>query len=143
MFDARPFWELRTKYRKALFKYTGDRFREQGPAQELLDKVTGEELVVERIEKKQESMPPPLLYDLTQLQRDMNLRHGLSAARTLAVAQELYEKKLLTYPRTDSRHLSLDMVEQVRNTLAGLRRWNQDALGLLEPGDCSAAQTAG
>ena len=131
VFDARPFWELRTKYRKALFKYTGDRFREQAPAQELLDRVTGEDLVVERVEKKQESLPPPLLYDLTQLQRDMNLRHGLSAARTLAVAQELYEKKLLTYPRTDSRHLSLDMVEQVRTTLGGLRQWNQEALGLL------------
>jgi len=131
VFDARPFWELRTKYRKALFKYTGDRFREKEPAQELLDKVTGEDLVIERVDKKQESLPPPLLYDLTQLQRDMNLRHGLSAARTLAVAQELYEKKVLTYPRTDSRHLSLDMVDQVRNTLAGLRKWNPDALALL------------
>ncbi|MFN3241341.1 MAG: DNA topoisomerase 3 [Planctomycetota bacterium] len=131
VFDARPFWELRTSYRKALFKYTGDRFREQGPAQELLDKVTDEDLVIERVEKKQESLPPPLLYDLTQLQRDMNLRHGLSAARTLAVAQELYEKKVLTYPRTDSRHLSLDMVDQVRTTLASLRQWNPDALALL------------
>lgn len=131
VFDARPFWELRTRYRDAWFKYTGDRFREQAPAQELLDKVTGEELVVVKVEKKQESAAPPLLYDLTQLQRDMNLRHGLSASRTLAVAQELYERKLLTYPRTDSRHLSLDMVDQVRNTLAGLRPWNPDALALL------------
>lgn len=131
VFDARPFWELRTKYREALFKYTGDRFREPAPAQELLDAVTGADLVVERVEKKQESLPPPLLYDLTQLQRDMNLRHGLSASRTLAVAQELYERKLLTYPRTDSRHLSLDMVDPVRATLASLRTWSADALGLL------------
>jgi DNA topoisomerase-3 len=131
VFDARPFWELRTRYREALFKYTGDRFREEAPAQELLQRVQGADLVVTRVEQKEESLPPPLLYDLTQLQRDMNLRHGLSASRTLAVAQELYEKKLLTYPRTDSRHLSLDMVEQVRTTLGGLRQWNADALALL------------
>ncbi|MCK5941968.1 MAG: DNA topoisomerase III, partial [Planctomycetes bacterium] len=64
VFAARPFWELRTTYRKALFRYTGDRFREQEPAKELLDKVTGEPLVIERVERKQESLPPPLLYDL-------------------------------------------------------------------------------
>ncbi len=131
VFDARPFWELRTRYREALFKYTGDRFREAAPAQELLERVTGEDLCVTRVEQKQESLVPPLLYDLTQLQRDMNLRHGLSASRTLAVAQELYEKKLLTYPRTDSRHLSLDMVDQIRTTLAALRKWSPDALALL------------
>ena len=130
-FDARPFWELRTRYRSARFKYTGDRFREQAPAQELLEKVTGEPLTIDKVEKRRESQPPPLLYDLTQLQRDMNLRHGMSAARTLAVAQELYEKKVLTYPRTDSRHLSRDMVDAVRTTLAKLRQWNPDALQLL------------
>jgi DNA topoisomerase-3 len=61
----------------------------------------------------------------------MNLRHGMSAARTLEVAQELYEKKLLTYPRTDSRHLSLDMVDPVRTTLGQLRSWNPEALAVL------------
>ena len=131
VFDSRPFWELRTRYRDALFKHTGDRFREEAPAQGLLAKVTGEDLVVVKVEKKRESTPPPLLYDLTQLQRDMNLRHGMSASRTLAVAQELYERKLLTYPRTDSRHLSTDMVDQVRATLAGLRAWRPETLALL------------
>ncbi|MCR9245990.1 MAG: DNA topoisomerase 3 [bacterium] len=131
VFDARPFWELRTKYRGARFKFTGDRFREKEPAQELLSKVEGQPLTIEKLEKRSESQPPPLLYDLTQLQRDMNLRHGMSAARTLTVAQELYEKKLLTYPRTDSRHLSLDMVDTIRSTLAKLRPWNPEALKLL------------
>jgi len=132
VFDSRPFWELRTKYRKARFKYTGDRFREPEAAQEMLKKVEDQPLEVQRIETKQESLPPPNLYDLTQLQRDMNLRYGMSAARTLAVAQELYEKKVLTYPRTDSRHLSLDMVDQVRSTLGQLRHWNPAALALLQ-----------
>lgn len=132
VFDARPFWELRTRYRQARFRYTGERFREQPPAQELLAKVTHQPLQIDRIERKTESLPPPLLYDLTQLQRDMNLRHGLSAQRTLEIAQELYERKLLTYPRTDSRHLSGDMVDPVRTTLGQLRAWNQDALALLQ-----------
>ncbi|MFN8825906.1 MAG: DNA topoisomerase 3 [Planctomycetota bacterium] len=131
VFDPRPFWELRTRYRGARFRYAGERFREQAPAQELLAKVEGQPLRIERLERRTESLPPPLLYDLTQLQRDMNLRHGMSAQRTLEVAQELYERKLLTYPRTDSRHLSLDMVDTVRTTLAQLRAWDQDKLAVL------------
>ena len=131
VFDPRPFWELRTRYRKARFRYAGDRFRDAAPAQELLAKVLGQPLVIERLERRHEALPPPLLHDLTQLQRDMNQRHGLSAQRTLEVAQELYEKKLLTYPRTDSRHLSLDMVDTVRTTLAQLRAWDPDKLAVL------------
>ncbi len=131
VFDSRPFWELRTKYRSARFRFTGERFREPAPAQDLLAKVTGQPLSIDRLERRTESLPPPLLYDLTQLQRDMNLRHGLSAQRTLEVAQELYEKKLLTYPRTDSRHLSLDMVDTVRTTLASLRAWDPAKLAVL------------
>ena len=131
VFDPRPFWELRTRYRKARFRYAGDRFREQAPAQELLAKVEGQPLRIDKLERRTESLPPPLLYDLTQLQRDMNLRHGLSAQRTLEVAQELYEKKVLTYPRTDSRHLSLDMVDPVRTTLAQLRAWDAGKLAVL------------
>ncbi len=131
VFDARPFWELRTRYRGARFRFTGERFREQPPAAALLQQVTGQPLGIDRIDRRTESLPSPLLYDLTQLQRDMNLRHGLSAQRTLEVAQELYEKKLLTYPRTDSRHLSVDMVDTVRTTLGQLRAWNAEALALL------------
>ena len=128
VFDARPFWELHTKYRGARFKFTGERFPEGPPAEDLLQQVQGVPLAIARIERRSESLAPPLLFDLTQLQRDMNLRHGVSSARTLEVAQDLYEKKLLTYPRTDSRHLSSDMVDVVRTTLAQLRAWNAEAL---------------
>lgn len=131
VFDARPFWELRTTYRKALFRHAGDRFHDEAKAKELLAKVEGKPLSILGVDVKTEVIPPPLLYDLTQLQRDMNLRHGLSASRTLEIAQQLYEKKLLTYPRTDSRHLSLDMVEPVRQTLGQLRAWNPTALQAL------------
>ena len=131
VFDARPFWELRTTYRKAVFRHAGERSHDEATGKALLAKVEGQPLQIVSIEKRTERIPPPLLYDLTQLQRDMNLRYGFSASRTLEIAQQLYEKKLLTYPRTDSRHLSLDMVDDVRKTLGELRAWNADAMRLL------------
>ncbi len=69
-------------------------------------------------EKKPTSQAPPLLFDLTSLQRDANGRFGFSARRTLQVAQQLYEKhKVLTYPRTDSRYLPEDYVDTVKRTM--------------------------
>lgn len=72
--------------------------------------------VVNRVEKKQKSAQPPKLYDLTSLQRDGNRIFGYTAQQVLDYAQALYEKKLLTYPRTDSNYLTEDM----RATLPGL-----------------------
>lgn len=66
------------------------------------------------VEVRNEQVQPPRLFDLTTLQREMNKRHGLSAARTLAAAQSLYEEfKYLTYPRTDSQYITSDMAGQV------------------------------
>src|SRR3712207_8888751 len=56
---------------------------------------------------------PPLLYDLTALQKEANRRHGFSADKTLSIAQSLYEKKITTYPRTGSRYISVDVFEEV------------------------------
>ena len=116
-FVAVGFWELVTKYRGALFKRHGDRLEDARAAQELLARVTGAPLAITRVEAKDERVPPPLLHDLTALQRDMNAKHGMPAAETLQVAQKLYEDQLLTYPRTDSRHLPQDLHEDVRRTL--------------------------
>ncbi len=72
-------------------------------------------------ESKPSTSLPPLLYDLTSLQREANSRFGFSANRTLALAQALYERhKVLTYPRTDSRALPEDYLDAVKKTLAGL-----------------------
>lgn len=69
---------------------------------------------VENIEEKRVREPPPLLFDLTSLQRTCNRRFGFSAQQTLSIAQQLYEEhKLLSYPRTDSRHLSKDLFSQL------------------------------
>jgi DNA topoisomerase III len=69
---------------------------------------------VASVQRKSRRIPPPLLYDLTELQRHANRLYGMSAQRTLETAQSLYERyKLLSYPRTDSRHLSRDVAETI------------------------------
>ena len=71
------------------------------------------QLTVESVARKVGSTPPPLLYDLTALQKDANRHHGFSADKTLSIAQSLYEKKITTYPRTGSRYISEDVFEEV------------------------------
>ena len=120
-FQPEPFWELLTRYRQTLFRFAGERFKDEAAAQQLLAQVLGQPLAVTKIDRKQERSQPPQLYDLTELQRDMNRRYGLSAADTLAAAQTLYEKKLITYPRTDSRYLGSDMKREIPEILRGLQ----------------------
>ncbi len=92
-------------------------FGDLARAEQIVDKVTGKDGTVEKMEQKEQSERPPLLYDLTSLQRDANRRFGFSARRTLQAAQSLYEdKKAITYPRTSSRYLSGDLVPQLKPT---------------------------
>jgi DNA topoisomerase-3 len=135
-FRPETFHELRTRYRDVLFRHKAaegkeDRFDDGDEARTALASVEGQPFTVTEVEEKRETLRSPLLHDLTQLQRDMNVRFGMSAARTLKVAQDLYEKKLLTYPRTDCRHLPSDLRDDVRRTLHALRSWNPKAIGLL------------
>src|SRR5206468_8189071 len=72
---------------------------------------------ITKLEKAKRKERAPLLYDLTSLQRDANTRFGFSARRTLGAAQRLYEEhKAITYPRTSSRYLTSDMVEEIKPT---------------------------
>ena len=92
-------------------------------AQAIVDRVklagTG---LIESMAQEKRRMPPPLLYDLTELQRHANRLWGFSAKRTLELAQELYEsKKLLSYPRTDSRHLSSDVAATLPQVVKAIR----------------------
>jgi DNA topoisomerase III len=119
-FKPEKFWELFTRYRDTRFKHTGKRFDKETDAQALLGRVTGQPFTITGITEKRESQKPPLLYDLTALQRDMNIRYNLSAANTLKIVQRLYESQLVTYPRTDSRFLSSDMKKQVPSVLSDL-----------------------
>ena len=119
-FKPEQFWELFTSYRDTRFKHTGKRFSKETDAQALLQRVTGQPFSITGVTEKRETLKPPLLYDLTALQRDMNIRFNLSAANTLKIAQRLYEAKLVTYPRTDSRFLSTDMKKQMPKVLCDL-----------------------
>ena len=99
------------------------RIEKEETAKAIVQKVSGKQAVITKVEKEEKKTPPPLLYDLTELQRDCNKKFGFSAKKTLDIAQSLYEKrKMITYPRTDSRYLSADMKGKVHNTL---RRLNE------------------
>jgi len=87
-------------------------------AQAIAARVKGQPGQVVRADREKKTERPPLLYDLTTLQREANAQLGFTAKKTLATAQKLYEQhKLLTYPRTDSRYLSRDMLGKVQKTL--------------------------
>ena len=89
---------------------SSERFKEKAKAETLLAECRkSSRAVVQKTERKEKSERPPALYDLTTLQRDANRMLGFSAQQTLDYTQALYEKKLVTYPRTDSRYLTEDM----------------------------------
>lgn len=91
-------------------------------ADNIAKKIKGKLAIVDSVVKEEKKMPPPLLYDLTELQRDCNRKFGFSAQKTLNIAQDLYEKrKMITYPRTDSRHLSDDMIPKLYVVLSKLK----------------------
>jgi DNA topoisomerase-3 len=81
----------------------------------IVEACRGQQGTITKLEKKEQREKAPMLYDLTTLQREANTRFGFSARRTLAAAQRLYEEhKALTYPRTNSRYLTTDMVEEIK-----------------------------
>lgn len=82
---------------------------------------TAAELTVTSVVRKEVRQEPPLLYDLTALQKDANKRHGFSADKTLTIAQGLYESKFISYPRTGSRYISADVMEEIPHLVATLR----------------------
>jgi DNA topoisomerase-3 len=92
-------------------------------ADKIIEKCSGEPAKVEEKSKKVTQRSPPL-YDLTLLQREANSRFGFSAKNTLSIAQSLYERhKVLTYPRTDSKHLPEDYLPSVKKTVQSQTRW--------------------
>lgn len=84
---------------------------DRNKAEEILKKLQGQPAVLTKVERQRKITPPPAAYDLTELQRDANKKYAYSAKETLSLMQSLYERhKLLTYPRTDSRYISQDVV---------------------------------
>ena len=88
---------------------SGERISDRASAEQLKEACQGAAVTIKKVECKEKSEKPPALYDLTTLQRDANRLLGFTAQQTLDYLQSLYEKKLCTYPRTDSRYLTDDM----------------------------------
>ncbi len=131
-FRPQPFWELSTRYREVLFKYRARRFDKKEKANELLEKISGRDFAITKVSAKKKKEQPPQLFDLTSLQRELNRLHGISASDTLAATQSLYEAKLVTYPRTDSRYLSEDMKPRLPQILSQLKKQRPEQIAPLD-----------
>ena len=116
-FSSVPYWKLSvlTEKEDLSLKTVGCKdYESEASAQTALAALRSQsQLTVETVVRKVAGTPPPLLYDLTALQKDANRHHGFSADKTLSIAQSLYEKKITTYPRTGSRYISEDVFEEV------------------------------
>lgn len=83
------------------------------------------EVQIVKVERKEVKQQPPLPYDLTALQKEANSKHGFSADKTLNIAQGLYEAKLITYPRTGSRYISTDIMDEIPELISGLKAYER------------------
>jgi DNA topoisomerase III len=128
-FVPQDYWEVHAQletdggsgYRGLWHEGSTTRLSEAAPAEAIAAAASGATGTVESLETKPQVEQPPLLYDLTTLQREANSRFGFSASRTLSAAQALYDQhKLLTYPRTNSRYVSGDMVGQLKGIASGV-----------------------
>ena len=141
-FIPQTYWEIVASFeQEGLFfkavwheppKLKNTRILEQEKADQILSKCQGHPARVESIAQKKGQSRPPLLYDLTTLQRACNARFGFPAKKTLAIAQDLYEKqKLITYPRTDSQYISRDVFKQIAGHFRAIRSHYDYLIGRL------------
>lgn len=129
-FQASKYWEVWATFRKNTgetyrgrwFTEETDRFASAQAARDMVAEcLNNREAVVLEVEEKEVKEPPPLLFNLNDLQKEANIKHGLSAEQTLRAAQALYERhKLITYPRTESRHLSTLLAKTIPQRVAAL-----------------------
>jgi len=128
-FVPTPFWVIAVDTAKGNVPFSvlnDGKYTTEQQAQEHLQRVLQDgQLRVEDVEKKHSSRRPPLLYDLTSLQRAANGRYGLTADQTLRIAQSLYEKKYLSYPRTGSRYIPEDVFKTIPALLRKLQEYGE------------------
>lgn len=120
-FVSTPYWQLHLTLKRQdahrMFIHTED-FKEKEAAEAAYSKITSGSLAtITKAERKRTFQQPPLLYDLTTLQKDCNVHYDLTADKTLSIAQSLYEKKLVSYPRTGSRHIPKDVMRHIPSLL--------------------------
>jgi DNA topoisomerase-3 len=117
-FEKRPFYIPQIDCGGFIARF--ERTEDKEAAKKVAQEANGKDAVVTSAERQEKTEVPPKLYDLTSLQRDANRLLGFTAQQTLDYLQALYEKKLATYPRTDSRYLTEDMEESTKSLIAAL-----------------------
>ena len=135
-FDAEWKTVKDTKYFESPLLYKENGFKERADAEKLLAELNegAPEAVAESVERKKEKKQPPMLYNLAELQNDCSALFKISPSDTLKIVQELYEKKLVTYPRTDARVLSTAVAKEIGRNISGLKNfqpvaaWAQGAM---------------
>ena len=128
-----------TKYFESPLLYKENGFKERPAAEQLLAELkAGEpEAVAQAVERKKDKKQPPMLYNLAELQNDCSSLFKISPSDTLKIVQELYEKKLVTYPRTDARVLSTAVAKEIGRNISGLKNFQpvaEFAQGAMESG---------
>ena len=129
-----------SRYFQTPYLYKENGFKEKAYAEKLIQELSVSQplqCTVEKIERKKENRNPPLLFNLAELQNVCSKLFKISPDETLKIVQELYEKKLVTYPRTDARVLSTAAAKEIYKNISGLRNYPQAgdaAQGALELG---------
>ena len=126
-FVPTKFWQLKASTASGGIGFTAQstaRWEQQPEAIAALQRAKDAgQLTVKSVERKETAQEPPLLYDLTTLQKEANTKLNFSADKTLSIAQSLYEKKVMSYPRTGSRYISEDVFEEMPERIALLERY--------------------
>ncbi len=117
--------------------HSEEKFKDKGTAEEIYNKVKAAgSATVTKTERKEKTEDTPLLYDLTTIQKEANSKHGFTAEQTLAIVQKLYEKKLITYPRTGSRYIPEDVfadIPKLLKVIAKKREWVDKVHTVINP----------
>ena len=124
-FTPEPFWELKTVYRETTFNATKGRYLKKEEAAGDLQAIKEVDFTITAFTKKKGKESPPRLFDLTSLQVEGNRKFGASADETLRTIQNLYERKMVTYPRTDSQYLSNDLYPKIPGILQKMTPYAQ------------------
>lgn len=124
-FKPEPYWTVEASFtakngESFKAKYSREKITDKGEAERIFEKVNGKNGVVADIKKKAQKKEAPFLYSLSALQMDANSKYGYTLAKTLEIAQKLYDNGYTTYPRTDSQFLTEDMQDTVRTVLGRL-----------------------
>ena len=139
-FKPTQFWQMHFTTEgdgNAIKFQTTERWNDKTTAENHYQQLKGyKSVVVSKVECKEKAEEPPLLYDLTALQKDANVRYGFTAEQTLTIAQKLYEAKVITYPRTSSRYISDDVYDEIPKLLRTLQdneQWGALSMTIRKP----------